>query len=305
MKSLKLITSKVGSSSGLLHQITEEEKNKLQQVLLGMLLDIKAACDKMGVTFTLMGGSALGAVRHKGFIPWDDDIDIAMFRSEWEKFKEGFDTYMGDKYVLEAPNYQGKDTKYPLAKIFLKGSEFAEAEELNFPYHNCIFIDAFVIDNVSDNTLIRNVDAVLSDIMRVAATCMNEYRYPNDLIKKIMNSTLQTHIYYNIRRSIGFCLSWISHRIWCNWFDNYISRHPNHTKLTTVATGHKRYRGETIRRDIWLPFSKGVFCGVEFNLPHKVHEYLTEIYGSDYMKLPPFEKRELHPIAKLSFPKNI
>lgn len=293
--------SRVGKQEGIIHDMTDSEREKLQSVLLSMLLDIKDACEKIGVEFTLIGGSALGAVRHKGFIPWDDDIDIAIFRSEWDKFKANFDKYLGDKYTLDAPNYKNQDTKYPLAKIFLKGTEYVEIEELNYPYNNCIFIDAFVIDNVSDCGLVRNIDAFLSNFMRVVATSMNDYKYPNKHMRQAANSTLSTRLYYDVRLLLGFAFSWVSHKKWCSMFDRFISRHPDTTRLTTVATGHKLYKGEIILREVWLPFGKGEFCGHVFNIPNKAHDYLVAIYGEDYMQLPPPEKRELHPVVRVSF----
>ena len=289
-----------GKASGLLHRITEEERVQLQQVLLSMLIDIKKACEKVHIEFTIMGGSAIGAVRHKGFIPWDDDLDIAFSRKDWEAFKLNFEPLLGEKYALEAPNYNNEDSKQLLSKIYLKGTEYVTVDEMNFPYHNCIFVDLFVVDGVSDNAFVRNIDAFVVNSMRLIAITTQEYRYPNPLIKKIMLSSWDTRLYYYIRKIIGFSFSWLSHKTLCRWFDTFVSRHGETTKLTTVATGLKRYKGEMIPRDVWFPFSKGNFCGVEVNLPHDVHSYLTKIYG-DYMKLPPPEKRETHSIVKLKF----
>ena len=300
IRAIKNIMTERGEASGLLHRISEEEKLKLQQILLSMLIDIKEACYKAKIEFTIIGGSAIGAVRHKGFIPWDDDLDVAFSRKEWEKFKISFESLLGEKYALEAPNYNNTDSKQLLSKIYLKGTEYVTVDEMNFPYHNCIFVDLFVIDGVSNNALVRNIDAFVVNSMRLIAITTQEYRYPNPLIKKVMLSKWNTGLYYYFRKVIGFIFSWISHKTICQLFDAYVSRHGDNTKLVTVATGLKRYKGEMMARSIWFPYSKGEFCGIEVNLPHDVHRYLTTIYGN-YMILPPSEKRETHSIVKLRF----
>lgn len=287
--------------SDILHVITDEERAKLQKVLLGMLKDVIEACRQLNIDCTLIGGSVLGAVRHQGFIPWDDDLDIGMTRSEWNIFKEHFDSVLGNKYVLEAPNYNDKDSKQLLSKINLKDSEYVMIEEVNFPYINCIFLDVFIIDYVSDNCVVRSFDAFTANLMRLMAITMQEYKYPSPIMKEAMMSSKATKIYYFVRQIIGcFSSLLMSHKTLGKWFDRFVSRHRKPTKRATVATGLKRYRKETLDSNVWFPYSKGIFEGISVNLPHDPDKYLSFIYG-EYMKLPPLEKRETHAIVKLKF----
>ena len=284
-----------------LHIISDDERFELQKCLLHMLKDIDMVCCKHNITYMLGGGTALGAVRHKGFIPWDDDLDIGITRKEWEVLKCHFKALLGEKYVLEAPNYDNKDSKQLLSKIYLKDSEWVMIEEMSFPYHNSIYIDVFIIDGVSNNRIVRLFDASVANFLRAGAISMQEYKYPSPILKEAMLTRTSTKLYYYIRQFVGLCFSVVSHKALCDFFDHFVSRHRSLTQSSTVATGLKKYKAETLRNEVWFPYSKGVFNGMEVNLPHDPDKYLTYIYG-DYMKLPPVEKRETHPVVKFRFP---
>ena len=101
------------------YKLSDEDLKKLQSELLEILVDIKTVCDKHQIDYMLCGGTMLGAIRHKGFIPWDDDVDIMMLRNEYNKFKAVFDEELSEKYVLaeplSSPRYFSK-----MVKVFKK-----------------------------------------------------------------------------------------------------------------------------------------------------------------------------------------
>ena len=84
MKSDTQMLNELAAQSEYLHVLTEEESKDLKQMLLIMYKDIAKLCDENNITFMLGGGSCLGAIRHKGYIPWDDDLDLMMFRRDYE-----------------------------------------------------------------------------------------------------------------------------------------------------------------------------------------------------------------------------
>lgn len=89
-------------------------------------------------------------------------------------------------------------------------------------------------------------------------------------------------------------------------YDNFVSRHNGeNATYTTVATGQKRYKGEILPKDIWFPYREGEFCGLKVKLPHDTDGYLSEIYGKNYMQIPPKEQRVSHPIVRLKFPDSV
>lgn len=300
--SAKEVMCSIASKSTMLKPVTEDERHKLQQVLTNMLDEVQCVCDKIGVQIVLCGGSCLGAVRHKGFIPWDDDLDIAITRKDWEKFKDCFNGVLSTKYVLEAPNYNNADTKFPWGKIYLKGTEMQEFLDLNLPYNKGIFIDVFVIENVANNKLIRYFDACITTIMKYVATSMLFYRYPNYEMQLFFSTTIKTLLYYRVRQVLGFFFSFVTHKTWLKWYDLFASRHKGETQKVTIPTGTKLYFGEMQNRNVWQPYSKAEFNGLKVNIPHDSHKYLSTLYGKDYMQEPPVEKRISHFVISLSFP---
>ena len=304
VKAIKNIMREKGMASNLLHLLSEEERKKLQATLLNMFVDIKNVCESLDLDYTLIGGSVLGAIRHKGFIPWDDDLDMGLSREDWHVFKCHFPQLLGEKYIMEAPGYDGKDTKQLVAKIYLKDSEYIMMEEVNLPYHNCIYVDMFVIDNVSNNCIIYNFDCIVADILRAGAITMQEYKYPSPILRDAMCSSSSMTLYFYLRKIIGMLFSvFTTHKKLCDFFDAFVSRHKKKTRRLTNATGLKKYREETLDAELMYPTSRGEFCGIQVNLPCDTDAYLKHLYG-DYMKLPPVGKRETHPIVKLTFPNN-
>ena len=108
IRSISLLSShkyinKLAPQSPYLHVMNEEELHRLQQNILRIYLDIQTFCDMHGLTIMMGYGSALGAVRHKGFIPWDDDIDVLMPRKDYGYLINHFEEEYGDRYWVVSP----------------------------------------------------------------------------------------------------------------------------------------------------------------------------------------------------------
>ena len=127
----------------------KETLDKLHKVELSILDDFVKVCEKNDLTYFLIGGSLLGAVRHKGFIPWDDDIDIGMPRKDYDKFIEIGQKELGDKYYVDCFE-RNKDFYLPFVKIKLNGTVFDEEVAKCYPHHKGIFIDIFAFENVKN-----------------------------------------------------------------------------------------------------------------------------------------------------------
>lgn len=300
-KSAKEIMNNLALKTNCLMEVDQDMRNRLQDVLVEMMQDIHNVCIKRKIGYALVGGSCLGAVRHQGFIPWDDDIDISMLREDWEKFRSCFDEELGEKYVMEAPQYGNKDCKTTWAKVYKKKTVLQEIMDVDTPYEQGIFIDIFFYENVSNNKIIRKIDACLSDFLKGVATSMVFYKYPNELMKQYYGATPQTKRYYNMRRFLGFLFSWMSHKRFCDCYDKFVSRHKSPSEYITAPTGRKNYMGELLQRKWWIPQKQVKFENTEFLVPADSHNYLLTLFGKNYMQLPPVEKREKHFIVKLRF----
>lgn len=287
------------ASSQILKEVKEEDLADLKAVLLKMMQDIHNVCVARNIHYSLFGGSMLGAVRHKGYIPWDDDIDLVMPRADWERFKVIFESDLGDRYTMEAPNYGGKDTKTYFGKVYLKGTTLLELQDVESPFEKGIWIDFFILENVSDSPFIRRIDALVSDCWRVITTCQQYYLYPNKLMDEYMGATTSSKWYFKIRKFVGFCFSFISHRRFVGMYDRFVSRHKKTGTYVTVPTGRKFYRGEMGPASVFASYHLVKFEDKEFLSMADPHAYCRNVFGPTYMQEPPPEKRERHFYVKM------
>lgn len=271
--------------------LADDMLKRLQKTLLEMYLDIQSVCEKHGLTCFLIGGSALGAVRHKGFIPWDDDLDVGMHRNDYEKFKVIFKAELGDKYILNAPNYEGIPTNR-FAKVLKRGTKFVE---LGMPDDDraCIKIDVFVIENVPDNYIFRLFKGIYCNSLMLIGSCVLSYE-----CWKMKNAGERNNM--NERVLIGKLFSFNSSKAWFDCVDNACQHGNDKSVFIGTPTGRTHYFGEILKREVYFPVKTAVFEGKKVYLPGNVGKHLSNLYG-DYMKIPPEDKRERHYVSKISF----
>ena len=297
MKTDTELLNEIAQRSNLLRQLTEVEKHELRRTLLDMHNDIIKVCDKYGLIVMLGGGSCLGAVRHKGFIPWDDDLDLMMPRNDYEKliclFENG---QIGNKYCFEYPN-KHKDVKNTFLKIYLKDTVFKEIFDDNELFPTSVFLDIFPIDYAPENNIIRRCKAFLSDGLQFICTCTLYSQYPSVNLKAFYGYDKSAKRRYDLRILIGKIFSVFSHRRWVNWFDE-LNKTSKPSKMMTIPTGRKHYLLETLPSSVFIPTKECTFEGVKSFVPNEYHTYLSNLYGN-YMQVPPEDKRERHFIVDI------
>lgn len=293
MESDRQIIGSLSRQNHYLHAMTEEESRRHKEVLLSIYKDVAALCQKHELMVMLCGGSALGAVRHKGFIPWDDDIDILMLRKDYEKLlqliKEG---QLGDKYEYSAPD-KHNDSKSVWLKIYRKDTLCLDIyASANAPYPKGVYIDVFPLDSVPKSRLGQWTKGLIAKGLEFCSILVMYSQYPNQQLGLMMKSRPGTHLRYVMKRALGMILRIIPHRKWVWWFDQWVKDETEDAPLG-IPTGRMYYNGEIFDREVYLEPSDAEFEGLKVKIPHLYDIYLRNLYH-DYMQLPPVEKREKH-----------
>lgn len=136
-------------------QYEDRELRRLQLLELRILQNIDRVCDELGITYFLDSGSVLGALRHRGFIPWDDDIDLGMPRADYERFVHEAPKLLGDEYVVSTPEINPSQAAL-FCKVWLRGTRFATEETIQAGFNQGVFVDILPYDALSrDGKLAR------------------------------------------------------------------------------------------------------------------------------------------------------
>ena len=289
--------SKISTLTGLASaiEIDDELRREIQAALLSMYRDVEQVCKKHGIRLFLCGGSALGAVRHKGFIPWDDDMDTAMSRDDYEKFKDIFDAELSDKYLLVAPDVgEGSRSRFP--KIMKKNTVFRELGN-HSPKEKCgLFIDIFIIENTPENHIIRKWKGCLSDILVFIGGQVLLIEENDSDMKAAYRSA--GRFQYAIRKVVGRFFSFRKTALWNQTIDHFIQCNENQSQYCSIPTGRRHYFGELLPRSTFFPGREGVFEGEKVLLFQNVDRYLQNLYG-DYMTIPEEKDRESHFVSEI------
>ena len=280
---------------------TAEELARLKEVLLEMLRDFAAAADGQGLTWTLSGGSVLGAVRHGGIIPWDDDIDVNMPREDFDRFAAAFDSALGEKYILCTPE-RTPGHGILCVQIKKKGTVYRSYNELSKPEEDCgICLDIFVIENTYDNALARRLHGLACLAAGYLVTCRKTF---NDMpyLARYLTPGSEGERLFRKKARIGGLFRWLpldaAVRLGVRWY----SRCRNHRSVwATIPSGRNHFFAEMHRREVLCDTVEAPFEDMTVKLPAGYDAYLRALYGDNYMELPPEEKRESHPFMELRF----
>lgn len=257
-----------------------EQNIELKRKLLNMLSWFHNFCQEHGMRYYVIGGTMLGAARHQGFIPWDDDIDVGMPRSDYRRLEELLKDYKG-RYILETPHTTNKDYFYPMAKLY--DTETTLIENTRYKIKRGIYLDIFPLDGVGDSeeesfefykkvkfrryllltltTGIRKGRSIFKNLatalMRVVPDCV--------LSKKKLLLSLDKLC---AQKDFDQC-EWVGNLVG-NWMNREIMPY--------------RYFGQP---QLYV-FEEITVFGVQ-----EPDAYLTALYG-DWKKLPPIEKQKSH-----------
>lgn len=265
---------------------------KLHSCELLIAKEVKRICDENGIKYFMIAGTLLGAVRHKGFIPWDDDMDIGMLREDYENFIKLAKTDLGNQFFLQTPE---TDSAYGLnfAKILLKDTSLVEASAANNAVKG-ISIDVFPFDAVPESAEEEAKHKRRTYFLRRLLLAKQNYNVcgKNEYVKRLVYMGLKVIAAFYSREKLCKMLDSECKRY------NTVGKTPE--KIVNIG-GAYGYDKETILRE-WvdsmaeIPFEDTVFAA-----PVEYISYLEYFYG-DYMALPPEEKRyNRHGVVDVDF----
>jgi len=260
------------------------ELNQLHNTQIEILDEIVRICEKHKLTYYLVGGTLLGAVRHKGFIPWDDDLDIGMPRKNYEKLKKICKKELNKNYYLQDISTD-KEYWQCFLKIRKNNTLFDETMIENIDTHKGIFIDIFPYDNLD------KIGFIYKCKWSIFQNLLNFSLYYRGILKKDrVNHKFLCKLcsVFGMNNILKFCTSWM--KKYKNEDSKYLVVYPG-----SYGTERERFEREWI-----LPTKKIEFENKMYSCPNNIDAVLKNVYG-DYMKLPPVEKRVTHLPKKIIF----
>lgn len=279
-----------------LRELTEDESRKLKETLLSIYKDILLVCNENTLTCYLGGGSCLGAVRHNGFIPWDDDLDLNMFREEYDLLPSLLEKKFPGKYKIIGPGFT-KNNPYNFIKIEKIGTKLKTVFEVENENHG-IGIDVFPMESIPKNPIVNKLHGTILNGIFYIAICTKLFQKPS-FADRVLESVPEGKRKLRIRKIVGFLFSYQSYSKWMEKGDKIASKKYN-SDMMTIPSGRKHYFGEIQKKSVFSPPLKHLFEGIESNIPNGFDKYLSSLYG-DYMQVPAPEKREKHFIMEIDF----
>ena len=256
--------------------IDQETLIRLRKTILEILDEFIRICEENNLIYFLTGGTLLGAVRHKGFIPWDDDIDIGMPRNDYERFLDIFQKNIETNYYV----YYHENCYVKFCK---KGTAYAESY-LNPGDYWGIFIDIWPLDNCVP--LFLPIQTKLITFFRILSYLKTREYIPRKKIKRY------------IKKLICFLLPLQFSKVLLREILSFFNRFT--TKYVSTFSGIYGYKKETHKYNTIFPLTNVCFEGKYYKAPGNWDIFLGEVYGN-YMELPPVEQRIVHDIKFISF----
>lgn len=264
-------------------EIDARSLRQIQMIQLEMLIEVDRICKKCEIHYNIIAGTLLGAVRHAGYIPWDDDADVAFLRSEYERFREACKTELDKSRFYFQDHRNTKGYRWGYGKIRRKNTLFLREYQEHMPYMQGVFIDIFPLDAVPDNYFLRTMK-------NFECFCVRKILWSK--VGKIAEKSF-------IKRQIYWLLDKIPLEKVFSYYNRMIYKaNQKNTKMVRILmfpTPNREYGYYRIwyENSIDIIFEGKIFQGIK-----DFHIYLSFKFGN-YMELPPMINRKTHPVTKL------
>lgn len=251
---------------------------RLQDKILEIVVYIDEFCKKHEIKYFLMGGSALGAMRHGGFIPWDDDLDIFMDYQNYRKFEECCEKYLDrEKFYFQKGNTE--ELPYFFSKIRMNGTTCIESVNSNRPQmHQGIYVDVMCLNNAAPDGWCRKIQYYSAALLKASALTKTAYNTDDKkkkkqlaLAKVVVRGPVKEFLLYQVER--------------------YNQKETDEVAHIFGRAKYKNsfYPSKNFAFQRYVPFEK-----VQLPVPNGVENYLTIRYGKEYMKMPSEETKAIY-----------
>lgn len=269
-------------------EIDKRSLRMLQMIELEMLLEVDRICKKYQIPYNIIGGTLLGSVRHKGFIPWDDDADLAMMRKDYKRFRsicrEELDS--SKYYFQDAEVTEGYRWSY--GKLRRKDTLFLRESQEHMPYEQGVFIDIFPVDHVPDAYIPRAI-----------------YNFLCFCVRKILWSEVGKYQERNIlKRNVYRLLSMIPEKDVIRCYKRMVhNQNAIDSRYARIGLMPVPGKGFGYPKKWYTQSADYEFEGYSLKGIRDAHDFLTFIFGN-YMELPPKKNRKMHPVSRLKLFEN-
>ena len=251
---------------------------EVQDKLLEILLYFQKFCDEHGLKFVLAGGTCLGAVRHEGFIPWDDDLDVFMLRDDYEKLIPLWRKYADTERYSCVRSNEYVNIHHSATEVKDNNTTFINKHSVGLDINHGLMIDVIPIDGVADNAFSRFHQMMQAMLY----ACFNFQRLPNHKSKLV---------YYATKVALGIVRSFkLRYKIW-RTAEKQIAKYSvaDHDTVASFGEGLEIMRQRFPKKWFTEP-GTAMFEGYKMPVPADTDKYLTISYGN-YMELPPESER--------------
>ena len=264
-------------------ELTNTQLRQVQMIELELLEEVDRICKKCNIHYNIIAGTLLGAIRHEGFIPWDDDADVALLRPEYEKFRKACKTELDKNRFYFQDHRNTKGYRWGYGKLRKKDTIFLRENQEHMPYRQGIFIDIFPLDGVPDNYFLRS-------LRNLKCFCLRKTLWSK--VGKISEKNFWKRQIYRILDKIPEKEIYRHYHILIQKANQEKTRMVRILMFPTPNNKYGYYRN-WYESSVDTKFEGKVFQGIQ-----DYDGYLSFKFGN-YMELPPLEERKKHRVSSL------
>ena len=272
--------------------LDEEQLARLHAVLTEMLRDITSLAEENGICLRLSGGTLLGALRNGRLIPWDDDADLVIERKDYVRMLTLLREQRADRYWVHTP----EDTHdYGIMSVRVRDKSALVRQREDAYSDECgATVDIFPVEDTYDSVILRRLQGIACMGAGFLLSCRKFYRDRRQ-IRQMLSSSKNGMKVLLIKGGVGFLISWGSVDFWTHFTNRvYTMCHNGTSEYVSIPSGRKHFFGETYLRRSFFGKQRIALEGTEFYCTEDIDAYMLALYGAEYMKEPPPERRERH-----------